>query len=168
MEEKEKVTGLELASNRKEAEYDLVTALLSAMDYQTSDNTVVECEIKRKGQYLFTVHIHPISDEQIRQARKKATVYMPNPNGKKLPPIEKEINNAKLKSWVIYLATTDEDQARIWGDPQVKAKAGVIENWETIDHILNAGEKNLLFNKVIEISGLDDDEDMDQEEYAKN
>lgn len=170
-EEKTKVTGLEMAANRKEAEYDLVTSLLTAMDYQTADESITEAEIKRGGVFLFSVHMHPISDEQIRTARKKSTVYMPNPNGKKLPPIEREVNTAKLKSWVIYLATTESDQVKIWGNQEVKNKAGLMENWESIDVLLTAGEKNRLFELVLEISGLDEDlesEDMDMEEYAKN
>lgn len=170
-EEKEKVTGLDAASNRKEAEYDLVTSLLSAMDYQNSEEEKTEAEIVRNGKFLFKVNLHPISDEQVRQARKKATVYMQNPNGKKLPPIEKEVNNAKLKSWVIYLATTEADQVKIWGNNEVKAKAGAMENWETIDALLTAGEKNKLFELVLDISGLNDElepEGMDEEEYAKN
>ena len=170
-EEKVSVTGLDMASNRKETEYDLTKALLTAMDYQKADDLVTEVEIRRNGNYLFTVHIHPLSDEQIRFARKKATIMMKNPNGKNLPKIEKETNSVALKSWVIYLATTEKDQETIWGDPSVKQKAGLMENWEAIDALLTAGEKLALFNKVLDISGLNDDlesEDMDSEEYAKN
>lgn len=171
-EEKVSVTGLDMASNRKDAEYDLTKALLTAMDYQKADDLVTEVEIRRNGNYLFTVHIHPLSDEQLRFARKKAAVMIPNPNGKKLPKIEKETNSVALKSWVIYLATTEEDQEKIWGNPVVKQKApAIMENWEAIDVLLTAGEKLALFNKVTDISGLNDDledEDMDTEEYAKN
>ncbi len=170
-EEKINVTGLNMASNRKEAEYDLTKALLTAMDYQDNDDFVTEVEIRRRGQFLFNVHIHPISDEQIRFARKKAAVMIPNPNGKKLPKIEKEINNVTLKSWVIYLATTEEDQEEIWGNPTVKQRRGLMENWEGIDVLLTAGEKSALFDKVLDISGLNDElesDDMDYEEYAKN
>lgn len=170
-EQKELVTGLEMASNRKEAEYDLVTSLLSAMDYQKDEENITEAEIVRHDKFLFSVHLHPISDNQIRTARKKATVYMANPNGKKLPPIEKEVNTSKLKSWVIYLATTEADQAKIWGNQDVKSKAGLMENWESIDVLLTAGEKNRLFEVVLDISGLNEDlesEEMDDEEYAKN
>ncbi|MDO4280787.1 MAG: hypothetical protein Q4C56_04070 [Peptococcaceae bacterium] len=168
---KDAVTGLESAANRKDAEYDLVNALLSAMDYQQAEENITEVEIRRHGVFYFAVHLHPLSDEQIRIARKKATTYQPNPNGKKLPPIEREINNAKLKSWVIYLATVEADQQKIWGNAAVKDKAGLIENWETIDALLTAGEKNRLFEVVLDVSGLDDDlnsEDMSEEEYAKN
>lgn len=170
--EKVNVTGLDTAQNRKEAEYDLVSALLEAAEYKTDENNVTEAEIKRAGKYLFTVHIHPISDPDARFARKKATIYMPNPNGKKLPPIEKEFNNSKFGSWLIYLATTAEDQAKIWGNPQIMAKYGLMEPWETVDILLNLGEKRDLLDQVTSISGMDDDDDdeeiLDQEEYAKN
>lgn len=170
-EEKELVTGLEMASNRKDAEYDLVTSLLSAMDYQNNEENITEAEIRRNGKFYFSVHLHPISDEQIRFARKKAAVMMANPNGKKLPPIEKEVNNAKLKSWIIYLATTEADQTKIWGNQAVKDKAGLMENWESIDALLTAGEKNHLVDLVLDISGINEeyeDEEMDYEEYSKN
>lgn len=171
--EKTNVTGLDTASNRKEAEYDLVTALLAASEYKTSDEFVTEVEIKRNGVYYFTVHVHPISDKDARFARKKATIYMANPNGKKLPPIEKEFDNAKFKSWLIYLATTEEDQQKIWGNSAVMQKHSLAENWESIDVLLSVGEKNNIFEVVTDISGLDDDgnisdEEMDEEEYAKN
>lgn len=164
--EKESVTGLETATNRKEAEYDLLTSLLEAADFKTDENSITEVEIKRAGKLLFTVHIHPIGDPDARVARKKATTYMPNPNNKKLPPVEKEFNNAKFGSWLIYLATTEEDQQKIWGNNALMQKKGLMEPWESIDVLLTLGEKRKLLDLVTEISGMDDDEDyMDDEEF---
>lgn len=172
MAEKEQVTvtGLEMAADRKDAEYDLVKSLLAAMDYQKEEENITEVEIRRNGKFYFSVHLHPISDEQIRTARKKSTVYVPNPNNKKLPPIEKELNSVRMKSMAIYLATTEEDQQKIWGNPAVKEKAGLMESYESVDVLLNAGEKLKLWETVLDISGLNDDDDdtMDEEEYSKN
>ena len=176
MAEKEKtsVTGLDQATNRKEAEYDLVTSLLAAADYKTADENITEVEVKRNGTFYFKVNLHPISDPDTRFARKKATVYMPNPNNKKLPPIEKEFNNSKFRSWLIYLATTEEDQQKIWGNPAVMQKHNLSEPWEGVDALLTFGEKSRFFDVITEISGLDEDgnvndeEVMDEEEYAKN
>lgn len=169
-EKEEKViTGLDQAADRKEAEYDLVKALLEASDFKTAENSITEAEIKRNGKYLFTVHLHPISEPDATMARKKATVYMPNPNGKKLPPIEKERNTAKFNSWLIYLSTTEEDQNKIWGNRAIMEKFGLAQPYESIDCLLTLGEKQKLVELVTDISGLDDDEDeIDQEEYAKN
>lgn len=161
------VTGLELAGNRREAEYDLVKSLLKAAEFKTSEDSIKEVEIKRSGKYLFTVHVHPLSDPDTRFARKRATTLMPNPNGKKLPPIEREFNNTAFKSWLIYLATVPEDQEKIWGNPTIKTQLGLMENWESIDALLTLGEKNRLFELITEISGLDDDdeEEMDEESF---
>ena len=172
--EKTNVTGLDQATNRKEAEYDLVSSLLAAADYKTADDNITKAEIKRNGVFYFDVHLHPISDIDARTARKKATIYMQNPNGKKLPPIEKEFNNTKFRSWLIYLATTEEDQQKIWGNSAVMQKHNLMEPWESIDILLTFGEKSKIFELVTEISGLDEDgnidanEEMDEEEYAKN
>ena len=168
--EKVNVTGLDTAANRKETEYDLVSALLEAAEFKTDENNITEVEIKRAGKYLFTVHIHPISDPDARFARKKATIYMPNPANKKLPPIEKDFNNSKFGSWLIYLATTEEDKAKIWGNAQVMAQKGLMEPWESVDALLTLGEKRKLLDLVTSISGMDDEDEefTDQEEYAKN
>ena len=170
-EEKKDVTGLGTAHNPKETEYDLVAALLEAAEFKTADDQITEVEIKRAGKFLFTVHIHPISESDARFARKKATIYMPNPNNKKLPPIEKDFDTAKFNSWLIYLATTEEDQKKIWGNPQVMAAKGLNQPVESVEELLTLGEKRKLADLVTEISGLDDDDDeefTDEEEYAKN
>lgn len=172
-EEKKSVTGLDQASDRKEAEYDLVKALLESADYKTSEEAITEVEIKRSGKYLFSVHVHPLGDNDARTARKKATTYMPNPNGKKLPPIEKEFNPTKFNSWLIYLATTEADQEKIWANPAIMQKYALAQPVESIDVLLTMGEKRKLADLVTDISGLNDEDDegeevMDEEEYSKN
>jgi len=169
--EKKNVTGLDTAANRKEAEYDLVSSLLAAANFQTDDDQITEVEIKRNGKFMFAFHIHPISDTDARFARKKATTYMPNPNNKKLPPIEKEFNNSIFGSWLIYLATTEEDQAKIWGNAQVMAAKGCSQPWESVNVLLTMGEKKRVLDLVTKISGMDDDDEeefISEEEYAKN
>lgn len=170
--EKRSVTGLDTASDRKEAEYNLVESLLSAAEFKTADENITEAEIKRGGRYLFSVHLHPIGDEDFRFARKKATVMMKNPNGKNLPPIEKEFNSVKFKSWVIYVATTEADQQKIWGNSQIMQKFGLGIPAESIDVLLTAGEKSKLFDLVTKISGMDEDEEgeeiVDQETFQPN
>lgn len=103
----------------------------------------------------------------MRIARKKATSYMRNPQGAKYPPIEKDFNPSLFNSWLIYLATTPEDQQKIWGNKSIKDKFGLMENVESINILLLLGEKTALSDKIIEISGLDDEEQFDAEDYAK-
>lgn len=160
------VLGLNNATDRKSAEYDLVTSLLAAADFRNTADAVTPVEIRRGGKHYFTVHIRPISEEEVRQARKKATTYGKNPQGAKYPKIETDFNSSLFNSWLIYLATTDEDQEKIWGNKAVKEKFGLMENVESIDVLLLFGEKAALSDKVIEISGLDD-ETPDDEDLAK-
>ena len=150
---------------QEDAEYNLVEALLQAADFE-SDITSVD--IRRGGKYYFTVHIRPISDEETRIARKKATKMVRNPAGKKLPKIEGEFNDVIFNSWIIYLATTEEDKKKIWGNKQVMDKFDILEPVYTIDKLLTFGEKTALADTVAEISGMNDDDDMTDEEYAKN
>lgn len=159
--EKTNVTGLDQATNRKDAEYDLVTSLLAAADFKQDEDQITEVEIKRAGRFLFSVHIHPISDPDARFARKKATTYAKNPNGKHYAPIEKEFNNAKFGSWLIYLATVEKDQQEIWGNPEIMRKLGLMEPWESIDALLTLGEKRALLEQVTKISGMDDDDEVE-------
>lgn len=159
--------GLDTASDRKGAEYDLVTSLLAAADFRNTTEAVTPVEIRRGGKYYFTVHIRPISEDDVRQARKKATKYGKNPQGAKYPKIETDFNSSLFNSWLIYLATTPEDQEKIWGNKSVKDQYGLMENVESIDVLLLFGEKAALSDKVVEISGLDSDEDFDEEDLAK-
>ena len=168
MEENTINTALECAENNREAEYDLVKSLLEAANYKEDVDTMVVADIKRRGELLFSVHLHPISDADARFARRKATTFMPNPDGKRLPPIEKEFNNAKFGNWLIYLATTEEDQRNIWGNPAIMQKFSLAEPYEAVDILLTLGEKRRLLEIVTEISGMDDEDEVSEEDFAKN
>ena len=166
---KEIATGLAQASDPKQAERDLLEALLSAAEFKTDQEAVTEAEIRRNGVALFSVHLHPLSDGDVRLARKKATVYMPNPQGKKLPPIEKDFNSDVFNSWLVYLATTETDQGKIWGRRELMRKYSLELPFESVDILLTVGEKKKLVDTVLAISGMDDDADEDEitlEDYA--
>lgn len=164
----EVLTGLENAENKKEAEYDLVAALMEAASYRDDKELITTVDIKRSGKYLFSVDIHPIGDEEVRKARKKATTYMPNPQNRKLPKIEKEFDGGMFNALIIYAGTTEECKAKIWGNRAVMDKFGLVEPYESISVLLTAGEKAALSDKVIEISGMDIEEDVSEEDYTKN
>lgn len=124
-------------------------------DAQKTPEPCHEVEIKRKGKHLLTVHIHPIGKSEIKIAHKKATTFAPNPSGRKLPPIKKDFSDQKFMSWLIYLATVEEDQTSVWGDPQTMEEYGLLEPYQTIDHLLTLGEKFRVFDVVQKISGID-------------
>ena len=155
------------STNPKDTEYDLVKSLLAAADFRNTEDAVTEIAIRRGEKYYYTFHIMPISEEEVRTARKKATSYMKNPQGAKYPQIEKDFNSSLFNSWLIYLATTKDDREKIWGNAAVKQKYGLMENVESIDRLLLLGEKSAVVDKIIEISGLDAEESFDAEDYAK-
>ncbi len=157
---------LDIATDRASAEYDLVKSLMEAADYRNSADSITPVDIYRSGKFLFTVHFHPLGDDEVRQANKKATKYGKNPKGAKYPQIEKDFNISLLHSWLIYLATTPEDQEKIWSNPTIKSNLGLLQNVETVDALLMSGEKAALVEKISEISGFN--EDFDPEEHAKN
>lgn len=160
------VTGLNNAPNRNVAELDLVERLLMAANYKEDVDNIVPIEITRKGQVLFTVHIHPIGDDDVAKANKEAAIMVRNPGGKHLPKIQADSDKSKYKSWLIYLATTPEDQKQIWGNAALMSKLGVFQPWEVIDKMLTLGDKAKMLEKITDISGLDDEEDeMDEEEF---
>lgn len=163
--EKKTVTGLDTATNRNDAEYDLLSALFAAADYK--NNEIHSVDIKRNGNVLFTIRMHPLSDTESRTARKNATTYAPHPNGAKYGRIEKEFNNSEFGSWLIYLATVEEDQRNIWGRSEIMQKFGLQRPFESIDVLLTMGEKKKLLDLVTDISGIgdDDDEVMDEETF---
>lgn len=167
--ENEIVTGLENASDPKAAEYDLVTALLEAASFREDQDLITAVNISRGGKFLFTVHIRPLGDVETKAARKKARKLMPNPTNRKLPPIEKEFDNSLFNSLIIYHATTEEDKQKIWGNKAIMDKFSLVEPYESIDCLLTVGEKTALADKVVEISGMDiEDEEVSTEEYVKN
>lgn len=167
--EKKDVTGISTATNKADAEMDITTALLKAAAFKTDEENITEVEIKRNGEVLFTVNIHPITDGDARAARRSATTFMKNPNGKNLPLIEKEFNSALFHSFLIYFATTEEDRKRVWGNKALMVETGAGRPAETIDHVLKMGEKTELVNLILDLSGMDDeDEEVSMEDFAKN
>lgn len=160
----ENVTGLDQASNRREAERSLLESLFAAADFKTDADSIQEIRVERNGVYFFTLHLHPVSDADITFANKKATQYKDHPQGKKYGKIEVGYDKSTFKSWVIYLATTEEDQQKIWGNKEFMARFGLQQPWQSIDMMLTVGDKSKLMDIITEISGLDDDDDEDEKE----
>lgn len=152
-------------------EADLIKALLEMAEENTSTEEAVTIDIKRGGKVRFSFRVHPVSDEDIRIARKAATTYMANPNNKKLPKIEKDRDEVQYRSLIIYNATIPEDRAKIWDNQKIKERFDLVQGHDTIDKILNVGEKMKIFEKILEVSGMNEDDDDDEvsvEDYTKN
>lgn len=170
------VTGLETAKTvkeKKEKEYDLVASLLKAANYRNDEDLITTAEVRRNGKFFFEVNLHPLGDEDVRKLRKKATKYMPHPNNKKLPPIERDFDSSLFNALIIYAATTEEDKKKIWGNKEIMEEFNLVEPHESVDVLLTVGEKNRMSALVLKISGWDEEEydnsdDEVEEEYVKN
>lgn len=153
-----------IPANVEEQEYDLLESLLMA----AADNeALTPVKIARNGVHRFTVHLHALSEKDRETARKAATNYMANPAGKHLPQIAKDKDDALFHSYLIYYATSEEDKKKIWGQQKVKEKYNLARNVETIDYLLNAGEKEAMIELIAEMSGYGTN-NITTEEFAKN
>lgn len=169
MNEEKKVTGLPAQEVIDRTEEDLINTLLAAADYKDDESVQKKVEIRRNGKVLFSFHIRPLGEPELQRIRKLSTPMYPNPDGKRLPKIEGEIRYGEFKSRKIYEATVEADREKMWDNPSLKrglAAKGIdiMENWEIIDAVLMAGEKNVLNDAIDDLSGYD----MDLTEYAKN
>ena len=99
---------------------------------------------------------------------KKASKYYENPQGKKLPKVRGEIDAPLFNSWMIYLATTDEDKEKIWGNPAVMKKLGCLKPVETIGSLVTMGDLLRTVFRLSKMTDDDDEEEISDEEYAKN
>lgn len=164
---------------------DVLKMLLSAADYKEDTSLQEPVVIKRKGvQVLPTFHIRPISQEDTNIAHKKATKWLANPGGRRLPKIEGQTDDSVVNDWLIYLATTDEDKEKLWNNPSyIKGLQAKFPNVvfsqgssgpQMISLLLTFGEKVTLVNKILDMSYPEDSVDgsnakeVSQTEFAKN
>ena len=154
-------------------EEDMIAGLLAAADYENDEDTMKTVRIERNGKLFFEFTVHPLGEKEMIRIRKQSTKQYKNPAGKHLPPIDGDIRMDEFRSRKIYAATTDKDKALLWDNPRVKASLkakgkDIIENWEIIDAVLMGGEKYMVSEIIDDISGYNDDEKLELEEYAKN
>lgn len=168
-----KKTGLPEQEKVLMSEEELIAGLLAAADYETDEDAIKVVRIERNGKLFFEFKVHPLSEKEMVKIRKQSTITYKNPAGKNLPRIDGDIKMDEFRSRKIYAATTDADRAKLWDNPKVKAglKAkgkDIIEEWEVIDAVLMGGEKYQVSEIIDDISGYNDDEKLELEEYAKN
>lgn len=156
--EKESITGIDTASDRKAAEYDLLEALLEASEYKNDIDNIATVTITKGEKVLFTVRLHPLSEPDVRKARKAATSYVKNKKNNRFVK-EEEFNTSTFNSWLIYLATVDEDRERVWDNKGFMKQHGLMQGWESIDKLIPFGKKRQMAELVLEISGMNDEDD---------
>lgn len=154
-------------------EEELIAGLLAAADFETDEDVMKNIQIKRNGKLFFEFKVHPLGEKEMQKIRKQSTPMYKNPAGRNLPKIEGDVRMDEFRSRKIYAATADEDKSKLWDNPKVKAGLNakgkdIIEAWEIVDAVLMAGEKYNISEIVDDISGYNDDEKLELEDYAKN
>lgn len=150
---KEKEMSAEAAAEQERAkllanEDDILGALMEAAGYE---NDLEPIEIKRGGKTLFTFRIHPLSEEQYVECKRRNTKYVRNRNmGVKMA---EEVDSARFRSCLIYEATTPEDRAKYWDNKAAWKKLVVLNGPDLISKVLKAGEKDSICDKLDQISG---------------
>ena len=159
-------TAEESKTQMRANEEDFIQGLLEAADFKTNDTQKIE--IARNGKVLFTFTVRALSTDEYDACRKRHTKYVRNKQlGLKMP---EETDRNALNNALIYLATIEQDQERLWDNPKVwkslESKGTVVvTGTDVIDFTLKPGEKDKVIEIISRISGYEDD---NLEEVAKN
>lgn len=140
----------------------LLRGLIEAGTEKDSKSAYEKIQIRRNGKLKFEFRIRPVSEEESIACHDHATKFAPRKRGQ--PKREIETNAAKVRSWLIYTATVDEDRAKTWDNKQAQEAFDVLQGVDLIDAVLLSGEKDRIIDRINEISGYADD----IEETAKN
>lgn len=171
MEVEAKVTELEFSEEEDnqqllQNEESLLQGLLAAADYSATEERYLE--ITRGGKTYFGFSIHPLSEDEYAQIRKKYTSYAKN---KRLGTrVAEEIDMAKMRCSLIYNATVERDQEKVWNNKALweglrKQGHNIVNALDVVEALLLAGEKDQIVNQIDKLSGYSEE---DMFETAKN
>lgn len=118
-------------------------------------------DIIRNERKYFSFRIHSLSDEMLKDIRKKYTKY--TKNRRQGIRVADELDLPKYRASLIYNSTTEEDQAKLWDNPAVKkgleAKGICIINaLDVIDAVLLPGEKDRIMDIIDDVNGFNNEE----------
>ncbi|MCD8195885.1 MAG: hypothetical protein LUE24_02980 [Lachnospiraceae bacterium] len=143
-------------------EDDILGGLLAAAGYTDSEDEIQPITIVRNGVTLLNFRIRPLSEEEYNACSKRHTKYIRNKQiGIRIP---EETDKIAYRSDLIYTATVKEDREKVWNNKAAWKKLDVLSGIELIDRVLKAGEKDMICDKIDEISGYSSS----TEETAKN
>ena len=84
--------GKELPSKEEilQNEDEMIAGLLEAAAFKSDDSLQKKIEIRRNGKLLFSFFVRPLTEEEIKGCRRKATKRRPDPRGRQFGMIELE------------------------------------------------------------------------------
>ena len=132
----------------REYEGDIISALTEAAGYKNDVRETREIKIVRNKILMFKFRVHPLTKEDFNKARRQ--------NLKNRGKRNEEVDYARQRSQVIYMATVEEDKKRLWNNKEVWNKLNVASGIDAVGEILKFGEKMKIGEVIEEISGYDD------------
>ena len=150
-----------------ENEDDYLEGMLAAAE--DVEEYVQKIDVIRKGRVFFSFKIHSVSDELLKDIRKKYTKY--TKNRRQGIKVADELDMPKYRASLIYNSTVGEDGKKIWDNPIVKKgleKKGkcIINALDVIEYVLLPGEKDRIMDIIDDINGYNNEEM--KAETAKN
>lgn len=182
MLDEEEMTEDEKRENIRENEDSLLDRLLAAADY--AKNETMTLTIRRpdlsapdnpyesdkvKMITFFKFDVHALSEDELTQIRKKYTKYTKNRRTGG-PKMVEEVDMVKFRSSVIYNATVEADQERIWNDKRLwdglrKQGHHIVNALDVIEAVLLPGEKDKIIDALDKLGGYDEENQITE---AKN
>lgn len=155
MYESEEMKGEELKEFTRKYEDDILGGLIAAASYKTSEEDTAEIQIVRNGDVVLSFRIRPLSEEEFMKCRKDNTDYKRNrQTGVK---VAERVDAARYRAQLIFTATVDDDREKIWCNRKAWEKLAVLNGIDLVEVVLKAGEKDMIIDKLEEISGYQND-----------
>lgn len=129
-------------------------ALAGLLDAGSDDSRpTARIEIARNGKVYFSFRCWALKEDEIRQCRNRTTEYEANPRmgGIKMPTNHDEV---RYRAWLIYMATTPEDRARLWDNKKAQLARDVMNGGDLVHQTLLAGETERVLEIIDRISGF--------------
>ena len=145
LSEEEEKTQLRLYEN------DILGGLMAAADFKSNEDEIHPVEIRRNGAVVLTFRIRPLSENEYDAAKEHNSKKKKN---KQLGiMITESTDNIRYRSELIYIATVQEDQEKIWRNKTAWEKFNVVTGPDLISRVLKAGEKAAVLELIDNISG---------------
>ena len=166
MIEEEELTEEEQKEEIRNNERSLLERLLAAADYASNEELTIQIrrpdsQHPEKMVDYFDFRVHPLSENELNQIRKKYTKYTRNRRSGGMKHAE-ELDIAKFKCSVIYNSTIKADQERIWDNKTLwnglqKQGHTIVNALDVIEAILLPGEKEKIMEALDKLGGYDED-----------
>lgn len=123
-----------------------------------------ECEVPTKNYTIkrlgIQINLKGLTDKELKALRKECMMKPKKVNGK----WEEKVNSDDYDAAIIVAATTNFD----WNNPKLVEKLEVSDGKKVVLKRLLPGERTFLVNKVLELSGYNDDIEEIEEDDIKN